>query len=336
MTYSQGNCPAAQLTASSFNLSLVYNCYRRYGFYNGAYAFSAVPGITNYFVSQTNRFFAKAPVHRSLFNVVGLSVYIGLDTTICQGDTARFTPNVIPAADSSAWRSITAGVPNSTILTQTWIDTKATPVDNVKYVLRATLNGCNMEDTVLGKCEWKPIIKCVCLMYQRFCIAYGKRERIPQDRSLLMHGHLPRGSILRQLFKHGRILSRPVGVGSLQLLTLQLTVAHSASYDSVKLVVQPPVHAFAGNDPISSKKYLPHQLHGSGGVNSASGKSPTALISNPFSQNPTTTLLRTMRTFISGWRMLSAVQAIDPLFIKVYDQRPVFSFLMPLRRMATG
>jgi gliding motility-associated-like protein len=103
-------------------------------------------------------------------------------------------------------------------------------------------------------------------------------------------------------------------------LTIATTLADYGcvftSSDSVKLIVQPIVHAFAGNDTIAVKGAV-HKLLGAGGAN-YTWSSPTAFLSNSFVQYPTTVLSNDANFYLEVRDAIGCV-GYDTVFVRVYN-----------------
>ena len=278
---------------------------------------------TDYYVSQSTTA-ASCESPRALITVVvsnPLIVDIGPDVTICQGDTARFTPTVTPAATAYQWVAVNAS--NNTIIDPLSLNTGMFPVDTTQYILRATLGGCTAQDMVQVNVRWKPIVEAgpnvpICLNDSTLLIgSVSHVSDAATPGSSPVYAWTPVDSLTTpnaiQTWAH------PVH-STWYKLTATYTVADYgcdfAPFDSVKVVVQPVVHAFAGNDTIAVKN-LPHQLHGTGGVVYL-WSSPTAIFSNSSTQNPTVTLNNDANIFL---RVEDAIgcYGLDSVFIKVYD-----------------
>ncbi|MFN0082001.1 MAG: beta strand repeat-containing protein, partial [Ferruginibacter sp.] len=117
---------------------------------------TSTPGITSYYVSQSNGN-CEGPRDTIRVNVNNrLAISIGIDSTICEGDSVKYFPVVTPAASFYQWRAI--GVPNTTIDSVNIKNATFFPVNNAQYILRAGVGGCASEDTVNINVRWKPIV----------------------------------------------------------------------------------------------------------------------------------------------------------------------------------
>ncbi len=274
------------------------------------------PATYNYYVSQST---GACEGPRALLVITvdnPLAVNIGIDTTICEGDSVKFSPTVTPAGAGYEWRAI--GVPLSTIQNRFVLDATVRPVDNADYILKATLGGCVREDTVTVNVRWKPMVdvglpQAICLKDSALLVGVVTHTTGPISTYRWTPTDSLRTDTLIQTWAY------PTKT-TYYKLTVATTLADYGcvftAYDSVKLIVQPIVRAFAGNDTIAVKG-APHKLLGSGGVN-YTWSSPTALLNNPFSQYPTTTLTNDASFYVEVKDAIGCI-GYDTVFVKVYN-----------------
>ncbi len=274
------------------------------------------PATYNYYVSQST---GACEGPRALLVITvdnPLAVNIGIDTTICEGDSVKFSPIVTPAGAGYEWRAI--GVPLSTIQNRFVLDATVRPVDNADYILKATLGGCTREDTVTVNVRWKPMVdvglpQAICLKDSALLVGVVTHTTGPISTYRWTPTDSLRTDTLIQTWAY------PTKTTNYKL-TVATTLADYGcvftAYDSVKLIVQPIVRAFAGNDTIAVKG-APHKLLGSGGVN-YTWSSPTALLINPFSQYPTTILTNEANFYVEVKDAIGCV-GYDTVFVKVYN-----------------
>ena len=314
------NDPPAQLTATGTNLLWYNTAVGGVGSPIAPTPITSTPGTTSYYVSQTTTLGSCEGPRAQIDVIVNntLTVNIGKDTTICQGDTVHFIPIVSIPATVYAWRSITPNVPNSTISSLNTLETTVRPVDTAQYVLRVTVGGCSTEDTVQVNVRWKPIVEA------------GDPVAICLNKSTLLRGVITHtsGPITTYSWTPTDSLTTPNAIQTYAHPTVSTWYRLSAittiadygcdftSYDSVKVVVQPVIHAFAGNDTIAVSG-VPHNLHGTGGTTYI-WSSPTAVISNPNSQNATSILTGDANFFLEVRDAVGCV-GYDSVFVKLYD-----------------
>ncbi len=285
---------------------------------------TTTPGSFNFYVSQiTDPTVGGCEGPRELIvvnvNNNNLSVYIGKDTTICEGKKVTFTPIVSPVASSYEWRVI--GVPINTISNTLVKDITVSTVDTAQYILKATVGGCSVEDSVNVNVLWKPRIT------TKGNIAICTNDSI----------------IIKGIVSHNSSDSiNYVWVPNLNLATANnlntwakpplstkytLTYITKASYGcdftdstSMKLVIQPIVKAFAGNDTIAATG-LPHQLHGEGGTNytwTAITTLTGGSITNANKQNAFITLTEDANILLKVTDAIGCA-GYDEIFIKVLN-----------------
>jgi gliding motility-associated-like protein len=275
------------------------------------------PATYNYYVSQT---IGTCEGQRALLVVTvdnTLSVNIGNDSTICEGNSVKFNPTITPAT-AATYEWFANGVPLNTIDDRFIKDATVNPVDTAEYILKATIGGCSKTDTVKINVLWKPKINA------------GLAKSICLDSSILLKGIITRAS-------NDSINYSWTPTDSLATPTLLQTVAYPTSTtlytlafqtkptygcdfsgaSSVKLFVQKIDKAFAGKDTIAAKG-LPHQLRGSGGIN-YSWFSPTGIsFTNSFTQNTFVTLNNDAQFYLKVTNAIGC-EGRDTIFIKVYD-----------------
>jgi large repetitive protein len=245
-----------------------------------------------------------------------LQINVGLDPTICEGESVKLLPVVTPAGATYEWRA--DGVPLSTIDDRFIKDAIVNPIDTGVYILKATLGGCSKEDTLNVKVIWKPIINA------------GLTKAICLDSSILLKGIVSHnsGDSISYLWSPTDSLATPDALQTLAyptkttLYTISFQTKPSYGCDfkgssAVKLVVQKIDKAFAGNDTVAVKG-VPHVLQGSGGLN-YTWSSPAGInISNPFSQKAIVILNDDAQFYLKVTDAIGC-EGRDTVFIKVYN-----------------
>jgi large repetitive protein len=245
-----------------------------------------------------------------------LQINVGLDSTICEGQSVKLLPVVTPAGATYEWRA--NGVPLSTIDDRFIKDATVNPIDTGMYILKATLGGCSKEDTLTVNVIWKPIINA------------GLTKAICLDSSILLKGIVSHnsGDSISYLWSPTDSLATPDALQTLAYPTK--TTFYTISFQTkpiygcdfkgssvVKLVVQKVDKAFAGNDTVAVKG-VPHALMGSGGLN-YTWSSPSGInISNPFSQKALVTLNDDAQFYLKVTDAIGC-EGRDTIFIKVYN-----------------
>jgi gliding motility-associated-like protein len=281
---------------------------------------SISPATYNYYVSQSTPVSTgscagpRANIVVNISNVVNVNV--GRDSTICEEQSVKLFPVVTPAGATYEWRAI--GVPLNTIDSLFSKDVTVNPKDTATYILKATLGGCFKEDTVNINVIWKPKIDA------------GLTKAICLDSSILLKGIITRKSndSINYVWSPIDSLATPDALQTLAyptkttLYTISFQTKPTYGCDfkgssSVKLVVQKIDNPFAGNDTIAMKG-LPHQLHGSGGLN-YTWTSPSGInITSPFSADAFVTLNNDAQFYLKVTDAIGC-EGRDTVFIKVYE-----------------
>ncbi len=277
------------------------------------------PATYNYYVSQsTTGLGCEGPRAQIVVNVDNfLSVNIGADSTICEGESVKFNPIVIPAATTYMWRAFNA--PNTTIDDVNIKDATVKPVDTTQYILTAIFGGCTKEDTVNINVRWKPILnvestKAICL--NDIVLLKGFVTRTSSDSIDYLWGPSTDTTITTPTAIQTN--AQPQNTTT-YTLTYKTKASYGCSFSesaSIKVLVQ-TVKAFAGNDTIAVKG-VPHQLQGSGAVN-YNWFSPTGVsITNSFSKNAFVTLNDDANIYLTATDAIGCLGK-DSIFIKVYN-----------------
>jgi gliding motility-associated-like protein len=319
------NDPAIALTAGGTNLLWYNNAIGGTGSATAPTPITSSPGSFNFYVSQsTSAASGNCEGPRALIvvnvNNNNLTVNLGRDTTICEGESVKFTPVVNPAPTNIvySWRALL--VPATTIDNVSIKDATVNPVNNATYILNAKINGCATEDTVNVNVRWKPIVNT------------GLDKAICLTQNVLLTGVVTHFNGLINSF----VWTPP---DSLLTTTLPATIANptkttlytftvtttKALYgcdfvvsDDVRVKVQSISNPFAGNDTIAVKG-IPHQLKGTGGLNYTwSSPSPSATFNNPFIQNAKVTLNNDANIYLKITDDIGC-EGKDSVFIKVYE-----------------
>jgi gliding motility-associated-like protein len=276
------------------------------------------PATFNYYVSQSSNILGcEGPRAQIVVNVDNfLSVNIGADSTICEGQSVKLLPVVTPSGATYEWRAI--AVPLSTIDDKFIKDATVNPVDTAVYILKAVLAGCTKEDTININVIWKPKIDA------------GLTKAICLDSATLLKGIVTHQSSdsITYLWSPIDSLATPDALQTLAYPTK--TTLYTISFqakpiygcdfkgsNTVKLLVQKVDKAFAGNDTIAVKG-VPHVLIGSGGLN-YTWSSPTGInINNRFAQNALVTLNDDAQFYLKVTNAIGC-EGRDTIFIKVYN-----------------
>jgi gliding motility-associated-like protein len=282
-----------------------------------------IPGNFNFYVSQVTAVaIGGCEGPRALITVSvsnnNLLVYIGKDTTICEGGSASFMPTVTPNANIYAWSVKTLGIAANTISNNAVKDVSLSPIDTAEYVLRATLGGCFVEDTVKVNVIWKPKIT----TKGNFAICNNTSTTL---QGIISHNS---SNDIDYLWTPNDSLASPDKILTIAkptfstkyTITYKTQAAYGCSFTdstSMKLVIQPIVKAFAGNDTIAATN-LQHQLRGTGGLNYTWSSNTGLSITNATSQIAYVNLNKDANIQLKVTDAIGCV-GYDEIFIKVLD-----------------
>ena len=273
-------------------------------------------GSTTFYVSQSNGN-CEGPRTAIVLTVANpLAVNVGVDKTICEGSSVTFSPVVTPAGATYQWRPL-GTIPSSTIDNLTLLNATVSPLNNATYVLKANIGTCEREDTVNITVINKPIVNA------------GPDKPICLGDSVLIIGSVTAaGPIASYAWTPIDSLRTPNSIQTYanptQTTTYTLTVktdlvAYGCDFtatDVMKVIIQPQIYAFAGNDTIAVKG-IPHQLYGSGGGNYL-WTSPTANVLSPLIKNPKAIINNDAVFYLKVTDGVGCA-GFDTVFVKVYD-----------------
>ena len=319
VTYCPGD-PALKLNAIGLNLKWYTTATGGIGSIVTPTPSTASAGTTTYYVSQSTTIGnCEGPREAIVVNVNNnnLSVTINSkDTTICEMQRVTYNPVVVPEATTYEWRAV--GVPNKTISSINTKVTTVSPVDTALYILKSTLGGCATETTVKVNVIWKPIInaganKAICLNDSILLAPVITRK----SSDSINYYWLPIDSLKTANEINTIALPKLSTWYTIKYVTKPIYGCDFTDSSRVKVIVQPKLIAFAGNDTIAVKD-APHKLRGNGGLN-YSWFSPNGYnITNPFSQNALITLSNDANVYLTVKDAIGCA-ASDSIFIKVYE-----------------
>jgi len=231
---------------------------------------------------------------------------LGPDTTICAGTSVTLVPQTNAETDTFKW------IPATWLNFDTARTPVATPPDTIKYYLTAKWGICQRTDSIRVNILHKPVAHA------------GNDTTICYKTNALLNGWATNTSgPVNFAWSPPDSLNTPNAATTIARMdttrqfTLTVTDAYGCNFttsDSMWVIMQPVVPAFAGNDTIAMLN-KPHQLSGSGGLNYL--WSPAGPLNNPFIQNPKAVL--TNDTYFT----LLVTDAIgcsaeDGIFVRVY------------------
>ena len=235
---------------------------------------------------------------------------LGPDSTICFGNSLTLIPQTNALTDTFKWRPA-ASLNYDTVRTPI-----ATPIDTTTYILDAKWGVCRRSDTITINVLHKPVPNA------------GADTTICAKTPAFLHGSASNtsGQVYFTWAPVSALLTyitpdsswAMVLPDSSQQFIFTIKDGYGCNFnvsDTMKVFIDPPVPAFAGNDT-NAVRGVPHQLLASGGATYL--WSPTGSLNNPFIQNPLATLF-TDTYFRVKVTDVFGCSATDDVFIKVYE-----------------
>ena len=231
---------------------------------------------------------------------------LGADTTVCAGNSIILKPITNTLTDNFNW------LPANSLNNSKVKNPVASPTDTTKYILTAKWGICTRTDTVAVNVLRKPIVyagKDTAVCINTTATLYGS---FSNTSGIVSYKWLPSTSLTPT-----NALTVQANPGKTQQYILTVKDNYGCNFsvsDSVLIIMQPQVIAFAGNDT-NAVYGQPHQLFATGGKNYL--WSPAGLLNNPFIQLPLATLYND--TYFSVLVSDSiGCNATDNIFVKVY------------------
>ena len=241
------------------------------------------------------------------------------DTTICVEQSVVLIPNFSIEATVFNWRTIPNAALSGTLSSTTIKTPTATPTDTTIYVVKASWGICQREDTIRVNVLHKPIPNA------------GPGNIICQYASTPLTGFATNtsGPVSFEWTPSSSVHPANVDVTSAdpfttQIYTLTVTDNYGCNFsvsDTVKITVQPPVPAFAGNDTIAVRGQS-IQLTASGGPDVVNYLwTPSYYIANPNANSDTirTINLTDDQMFMVTVTDIGGCIGKDSVFVRVYD-----------------
>ena len=287
-----------------------------YSIDNGAsYPFQTSPTFTvgtgtysNVAVKDANGCIAGTSVFVNVIDNMFLTV--GNDTTICQGEPVTF--NVLTNAETNVfrWRD-TVALNDANIKNAT-----ATPADTTTYILHAEWGACSREDTITINVKLLPIPEA------------GPEQMICLNDSTIISGSVSHTSGTvnytwspAQYVRDPNLQTTRAIAPATQTYVLTVTDNYGCNFsvsDSVKVIMQPTVPAYAGGDTLAAIN-KPHVLVGSGGVQYHwTPLSSGVRIDNPDLQYPTVYLSNDANFMVKVTDIAGCV-GYDSVYVQVYE-----------------
>lgn len=237
---------------------------------------------------------------------------LGPDSTICVESTVRLEPQTNPEVGIFIWTS-DINTPISTLSDDSIKNPIATPTDTATYYLHAIWGVCERRDTIVINVKHKPIPNAGPDLYVCFDNRITTINGSASDTSgPVTYSWTPAATL--QTPENNVTVATP---DSTQLYTLAVSDQYGCNFtvrDSMFVIVQPPVPAFAGNDTIAILG-VPHQLMASGGVNYE--WTPAAPLNLSTAQNPLATLQNDQQ-FVVRVTDIGGCIGYDTVFVQVY------------------
>ncbi|MBK7434606.1 MAG: gliding motility-associated C-terminal domain-containing protein [Chitinophagaceae bacterium] len=275
--------------------------------YQASNIFTGIPvgSYNNILVKDLNGCTTSTSAVISLNDTMRLE--LGPDSTICAGSSIVLLPQTNPQTDTFKWR------PATWLNYDTAKNPVCTPVDTIKYYLTAKWGLCSRIDSITINVLRKPVAFA------------GNDTTICYKTNALLHGlALNTSGPVTYAWTPPDSLNTPSApitiarMDTTRMFTLTVTDNYGCSFtssDSMWVIMQPVVPAFAGNDTIAMLN-KPHQLMGSGGTNYM--WSPAGVLNNPFIANPIAVLSNDTYFTVVVTDAIGC-QAEDGVFVKVYE-----------------
>ena len=278
-------------------------------------------GSFNFYVSQTTSNGCEGPKELIVVTVSNNSLFVSLpaDTTICEGMKIKLLATVSSPLATFEWRAV--GVPANTIDSVLVQNPSVSPVDSAQYIVRATLNGCYVEDAISVNVIWKPIIdagKNIPICLNDSVLLVGSISHISNSNVAFLWTSIPADSLNtpKDLQTYAHPLKKTLYTLTATTDSLSYGCNFSVS-DSMIVAIQPIIKAYAGRDTIAAKG-VSHQLRGTGGLN-YEWSSPSGInITDATSQNAYVNLTNDANFYL---RVTDAIgcEGFDSVFVKVYN-----------------
>lgn len=265
------------------------------------------PAVGPYTITVKDANGCLATATTSVALVDNMTVDAGADTTVCAEQSITLQPQTNPQTNIFSWS------PNTAISNTAIKNPSVSPLTSTTYYLTATWGACTHSDSVKVSVKNKPVANA------------GPDLTICDNDSTVISGIATNvsGTVNYQWSPsstvHNAFDSTTVAfpAGS-QTYTLTVTDNYGCNYsvrDDVKVIVRPPVPAFAGNDSTAILG-VPYQLNATGG--SQFSWIPSSMLNNPFISNPLATLSIDTRFIVTVTDIAGCV-GIDTVFVKAYN-----------------
>jgi len=289
-----------------------------YSIDNGAYWQSSntfiapAPGAyPNIRVRDAKGCIANANTTVTLIDTMHLS--FGPAETICVGKGITLNPITNPQTNIFQWSSPNA--PLSTLSSTSIKNPVATPTDTSVYTLTATWGACTRTASIQINTLHIPIAHAgedtaICFM-----TTATLRGSVTENSGPVLFSWSPDANVAAASQATTTVAPPTAGIHNYTLTVSDDYGCNFYTTDVVRVVVQPPVPARAGNDTIAASG-LPHQLSGSGGVDYV--WSPAAPLNNSTAPNPIAILTADTKFTLIVTDVAGCI-GYDTVFVKVYN-----------------
>ncbi|RYF68006.1 MAG: T9SS type B sorting domain-containing protein, partial [Cytophagaceae bacterium] len=271
-------------------------------------------GTGAYTLTTTDAMGCTSVSNATVVLVDNMFLNAGNDTTICVEQTLTFNPQTNAGTNVFLWTTNNTAV--GAITNANTANASITPTDTASYHLHAEWGACSREDDIIVNVLHKPVPnagKDTAICNISYAILRGSASNLS---GTVNYSWSPAANIENPDQPVTRVF--PPGNNTTYTYTLTVTDNYGCNFsvtDDVKVRVQPPVPAFAGNDT-TVVKGVPHQLFGSGGTEYL--WSPSANLNSPFNANPLATLQNDTK-FILKVTDVAGCIGYDTVFVKVYE-----------------
>ena len=261
---------------------------------------------------------SKGCIANAATNVILIdTMYINLgpDSVICEGQSVRFEPRTNPQTNIFKWRTIPDPIRVNTLDYDSIKNATATPSDTTTYILNAKWGVCPArEDTITVLVKRRPIPDAGPTAYvchdNKVTTLNGSASNLSgtvnYEWTDTTHLETPHTNIT---------VARPDTTEDFILTVTDNYGCNFIEKDTVRVYVQPPVPAFAGNDTIAIRG-TPHQMLASGGVNYE--WTPSTPLNLSTIANPLATLFNDQR-FVVKVTDIGGCIGYDSVYVQIYD-----------------
>ncbi len=234
---------------------------------------------------------------------------LGADSTICFGRTITLVPQTNALTDTFKW------TPRATLNYDTVRTPVATPTDTTKYYLTAKWGICTRNDSITINVLRKPVAnagKDTTVCYKTNATLFGSASNLS---GTVNYAWSPPDSL-----NSPNTAVTGVRLDTTRQFTLTVTDNYGCNFsvtDSVTVIMQPLLVAFAGNDTTAVLN-RPHQLTATGRNAVDFVWSPIAPLNNPFISNPLAILNNDTYFYVHITDAIGCMDD-DTILIKVYE-----------------